>query len=156
MPAPKIEKKPVSVHTRLHPAVVQVAIPSPPAAGKPFQDPAVWHAAHANNLRRMFARAGYDEMKYREPQNDGRGAVITFGSYVVGAVPGVVPDAIQLYLDKHLSGNFIGALRFFVNTTKGILDVLDDIFPAVAVVTVPAIVALDKVDDALEEIDDKE
>ena len=152
MSEPTLE--PVKAHIRQQPAIVQVAIPSPPAAGKPFADPAVWHAAHANNLRRMFARAGYDEMKYREPENDGRGAVISFGSYAVTAVPGVIPDAIQVYLDEHLSGKFLDVLRFFVNTTKGILDVLDDIFPAVAVVTVPAIVALDKVDDALEALEE--
>ena len=129
---------------RLNPAVVQIAIPSPAAAGAPpFTDPRVWHSAHANNLRRLMARAGFDEVKYVEPENDGRGAVLYFASYSVDAVPGLVPEPIQKYLEDHLSSRFLQRLRQFAIGVRHALDKLDDLFPVIGVVTGPIIKAID-------------
>lgn len=148
------EMKLIETETRANPAVTQIAIPSPAVAGKPFAAPRLWHSAHANNLRRMMARAGYEEVKYKEASDDGRGAVIYFANYSVDAVPGVIPEPVQAYLNEHLGNRFLETLQAFVKTTMGVLDVLDDVFPAVAVVTAPAILALDAADDLLDRIEE--
>lgn len=146
----------VKASARLHPAKVDVAIPSPVVAGSPFQAPRLWHAAHANNLRRMMARMGYEELNYVEAANDGKGAVLTLGSYAADAVPGVIPTEVQAYLDQHLSGRFLETLRAFVRSAKGIIDIIDDIYPPAAVVVTPVVVALEMAEDALDSLEEEE
>ncbi len=143
-------KQLVDASARLNPAITQIAIPAPGVTGKPFAAPRLWHAAHANNLRKMMSSAGYEEIKYESAENDGRGAVLSFANYSLEAIPGDIPDPVQAYINEHLAGRLLETLRFFANATAGVLDVLDDIFPQIAVVTVPVIFAIDKAGDLVD------
>lgn len=60
-----------NIALRRHPAIVDIAIPAPGVVGIPFAAPRVWHAAHANNLRRMMAKAGFEELDYETPRTTG-------------------------------------------------------------------------------------
>tara|TARA_R110000822_G_scaffold1950_10_gene9325 strand:+ start:7873 stop:8331 length:459 start_codon:yes stop_codon:yes gene_type:complete len=150
------DKQLVDSAARLNPAITQIAIPAPGVTGKPFAAPRMWHAAHANNLRKMMAGAGYEEISYVPAENDGRGSVITFANYAIGASPGDIPDPIQSYINEHLAGRLLESLRFFANAAAGVLDVLDDLFPQIAVVTVPVIFAINKATDLVDAAADQD
>lgn len=140
---------------RAHPARVDIHIPSPAAAGKPFQNAGLWHAAHANNLRRMMAALGYEEIDHHGAKGDGKGANISFVSYDPLATPGLVPEAVQKYLEEHLTGSAFAALRVFAGAAKAILKVVAGVIPVppVAVALNGIIVGLSVGEQVIEVLD---
>jgi len=138
---------------RLNPAVLEVSVPSPAQAAVPFQRPRLWHTLHRNNLARMLALAGWEEVGY-ELHGGGEGATIVYESLAPDATPGLLPQPVQDYVEEFFGKDCWDLARTFIGTLRKVLPLIGALFPqagpALAITTTVAGVAetvVDTLDD---------
>ena len=145
---------------RVHPAALEVHVPSPAAAAKPFEGPRIWHTAHRNNLARMLDAAGWAEVAY-ELHGGGEGATILYESLDPAAVPGKLPEPVQTYLEEHFGSDCFDLFRLLMGAVKLALPLISTLFPKAGpavhmwVAGVSGDTVIDTVGEAVDELDDE-